>query len=315
MSTLLLTRTDVQHSMQALTLLEEMREAFRVQAAASGAESQAAVPQRLSTSPQPGLQARVSLPGLLRGIDAYTVAVRTSGAGGPVRGFVHLQALDSGAPLAVLEASHLTALATGVVGAVAADVLARAESSRVALLGAGPQASRQLKSLRLVRSLQHARVYDADMARAVEFAARTYKELNLPVRPALSVEEAVEDADVVLVTGSPGAPVLFPGMLRPGTHVTALATEGLGVCGLAPGFLRQSSFFCDFAAGAGLPGEDLQPTDLGEVLAGQRPGRSDAGQISVFALLAPPWQDLVAAWHVYQGVRGDEDARRLDFES
>jgi alanine dehydrogenase len=245
-------------------------------------------------------------------VPAYTVTLRTSGPGS-TQGLVHLHARDTGALLAVLDAGHLSALATGVVGALGAEVLARPDASRVALLGASPQASRQIKSLRLVRSLQHARVYDPRPERSVDFAARAYKELNLPVRPALSVEEAVEDADVVLVTDAPGAPVLFPGMLRAGTHVTALAAEGLGTSGLAPGLLRQSAFYCD--AATGLPGEDLRPTELGEVIAGTRPGRTDAGQITVCAVLGPPWQDLVAAWHVYLGARGDEDARRLDFES
>jgi len=312
MSTLLLTRTDVQRSMEALTLLEEMREAFRADAARRDAE-----PQSVQAAPHAAGLVRVSFPGTLPGIPAYTVKLQTVSSGGPPasRGVVHLHALDTGALLAVLDAGHLLALGTGVVGALASDVLARPDASRVALIGAGPQASMQLKSLRLVRSLQHVRVYDEDAARAVEFAARMYKALNLPVRPALSVEEAVEDADLVITATSAREPLLFPGMLRGGTHVTAVGADGPGRAELSAGLLRQSSFFCDHPAWSSLLGETPVPTALGEVLAGTKPGRRDAAEVTVFGAVGPPWQDLIAAWHVYQGARGDDAARRVDFEA
>jgi ornithine cyclodeaminase len=82
------------------------------------------------------------------------------------------------------------------------------DASRVALIGAGPQASIQLKSLRLVRSLNHVRIYDPDLARSLDFATRMYHSLNLPVRPAETVEEAVADADIVVTATSAHEPSL-----------------------------------------------------------------------------------------------------------
>ena len=312
MSTLLLTRTDVQRSMEALSLLEEMREAFR----ADAARPEAAL-ACVQTALHPGGWVRGSFPGTLPGIPAYTVKVQTGGTGSasPARGVVHLHALDTGALLAVMDAAPLRALGLGVVGALAADVLARPDASRVALIGAGPLAGAQLKSLRLVRSLQHVRVYDEDTARAVEFSARMYKAVNLPVRPAVSVEEALEDADVVITTTLGREPLLFPGMARAGTHITALGADAPGLAELSAGLWRQSSCFVD---GAGLPpaeGPMPVPTALGQVLAGARPGRRDAAEVTVFGALGPPWQDLVAAWHVWQGARGDDTLRRVEWEA
>ncbi|MBM7112939.1 ornithine cyclodeaminase family protein [Archangium primigenium] len=306
MSTLLLTRTDVQHAMDALTLLEEMRAAFRADSTRPGDEPP---PASVATGLAGGLQ--VSLPGALPGIPACSVKVEH----GDGRGVVHLYARDTGALLAVMEAGHLAALAQGVVGALAADVLARPDASRVALIGAGPSASMQLKSLRLVRGLQHVRVYDAQPVRGVDFAARMYKALNLPVRPAMSVEEAVEDADVVITATGSAEPLLFPGMVRAGTHISALGAQGPGRAEVAPGLLRQSSFFCDAPARAAVLGEAPVPTALGAVLAGAAPGRRDVAEVTIFGGMRPAWQDLVAAWHVYQGVRGDDAARRLDLEA
>ncbi len=318
MSTLLLTRTDVIRHMEALTLLSEMRDAFRADAEARSVE-----PQRARAPLHAEGSALVVFPGTLPGIPAYTVKVhaRFPGRSPAIQGVVQLHDLETGALLAVMDSGHLTALRTGVVGALASDVLARQDASRVALIGAGPQASMQLKSLRLVRSLSHVRVHDVEVARAVDFAARMYQALKLPVRPAMSVEEAVEDADIVITATPSREPFLFPGMLRAGTHVTTLGADEPGKAEVSAGLLRQSTFFCDnralnlamgAPAGAGL-GEECIHAELGEVLAGTKSGRTDVGQVTLFGAVGLPFQDLVAAWHVYQGARTDDSVQRVDF--
>jgi len=318
MSTLLLTRTDVVRHMEALTLLSELREAFRADAEARSVE-----PQRARAPLHAEGTALVLFPGTLPGIPAYTVKVhaRFPGRSPAIQGVVQLHDLETGALLAVMDSGHLTALRTGVVGALAADVLARQDASRVALIGAGPQASMQLKSLRLVRSLNHVRIYDPDLTRSIDFATRMYHSLNLPVRPAETVEEAVADADIVVTATSAHEPFLFPGMLRGGTHVTALGADEPGRAEVSAGLLRQSTFFCDHRAltlsmgalaGVGL-GEEAIHAELGEVLAGTKSGRGDAGQVTIFGAVGLPFQDLVAAWHIYQGARTDDEVRRVDF--
>ncbi|HSP77698.1 MAG TPA: ornithine cyclodeaminase family protein, partial [Myxococcaceae bacterium] len=172
MSTLLLTRTDVIRHIDALLLLSEMREAFR-----RDAEARSVVPQRARAPLHAEGTAQVLFPGSLPGLPAWSVKVHAKfpGHSPAIQGVVQLQDWETGALLAVMDSGHLTALRTGMVGALAADVLARPEASRVALIGAGAQASLQLKSLRLVRSLTHVRVYDTQLTRAVEFGARMYQ--------------------------------------------------------------------------------------------------------------------------------------------
>lgn len=320
MSTLLLTRTDVVRHVEALTLLSEMREAFQADAKVRSVE-----PQRARSALHAEGSTLVVFPGLLPGIPAYTVKVhaRFPGRSPAIQGVVQLHELETGALLAVMDSGHLTTLRTGVVGALASDVLARQDASRVALIGAGPQASMQLKSLRLVRSLNHVRVYDPDLALSIAFATRMYHALNLPVRPAESVEEAVADADIIVTaTGTPShKPFLYPGMLRGGTHLTALGADEPGLAEVSAGLMRQSTFFCDnralalamgAPAGVGL-GEEVIHAELGEVLAGTKSGRTDAGQVTIFGAVGLPFQDLVAAWHVYQGARHDDTVQRVDF--
>jgi ornithine cyclodeaminase len=318
MRTLLLTRSDVSRNLQAPTLLEDMREAFRTDALA-----RTVAPQRARASLHAQGTAMVLFPGILPGIPAYTVKVHAKfpGQTPAIQGVVQLHDLATGALLAIMDSGHLTAVRTGVTGALAADVLARPDASRVALIGAGRQAVLQLKSLRLVRSLDHVRVFDTEPARALAFATRMYQELNLPVRPADSVAEAVEDADIVITATWSRQPFLHPGQVRPGTHVTTLGADEPGKAEVSAELLRQARFVVDHrglavssgAAGSVGLGEDALHAELGEVVAGLKPGRTSPEQVTVFAPVGLPFQDLAAAWHVYQAAQGDDGVRGVDF--
>jgi len=320
MRTLLLTRSDVSRNLQALLLLEDMREAFRTDALA-----RTVAPQRARAPLHAEGTAMVLFPGSLPSVPAYSVKVHAKfpGQSPAIRGVVHLHDVATGAVLAVMDSGHLTAVRTGVVGALSADVLARPDASRVALIGAGRQAVMQLKSLRLVRSLSHVRVFDTAPERSAAFAARMYQELNLPVRMADSVQEAVADADIVVTATWSRQPFLDAGMLRPGAHVIALGADEPGKAELSAELLRQSRFLVDHrglslstgAAGAVGLGEDAIHAELGEVIAGMRPGRTSPEEITVFAAVGLPFQDLAAAWHVYQAAQGDDAVGGVDFDA
>ncbi|WP_163991673.1 ornithine cyclodeaminase family protein [Pyxidicoccus caerfyrddinensis] len=320
MRTLLLNRSDVSRNLQALTLLEDMREAFRTDALA-----RTVAPQRARGPLHAEGTALVLFPGSLPGIPAYTVKVHAKfpGQTPAIQGVVQLHDLATGALLAIMDSGHLTAVRTGVVGALAADVLARPDASRVALIGAGRQAVLQLKSLRLVRSLEHVRVYDTEMERALAFATRMYNELNLPVRMEESVADAVADADIVVTSTWSREPFLHPGMLRPGTHVITLGADEPGKAEVSAGVLKQSLFVVDhrwLAVSSGAAGsvgldEDAIHAELGEILAGLKPGRTSPEQVTVFGAVGLPFQDLAAAWHVYQAAQGDDAVQGMDFSA
>ncbi|MFY2559033.1 ornithine cyclodeaminase family protein [Corallococcus terminator] len=318
MRTLLLTRSDVIRNLQALILLEDLREAFRTDALA-----RTVAPQRVRVALHAEGTALALLPGCLPGIPAYTVKVHAKfPASTPaIQGVVHLNDLATGELMAVMDSGHLTAVRTGVMGALAADVLARRDASRVAIIGAGAQAVKQIKSLRLVRSLSHVRVYDTDPTRSFAFATRMYQELNLPVRPEDSVADAVADADIIIAATWSRQPFLHPGMVKPGTHITTLGADEPGKAEVSAELLRQARFICDHrglsvASGAvgnvGL-GEDAIHAELGEVIAGLKPGRTSPEEVTVFGAVGLPFQDLAAAWHVYQAAQGDDAIQGMDF--
>jgi ornithine cyclodeaminase/alanine dehydrogenase-like protein (mu-crystallin family) len=94
----------------------------------------------------PGASGMLLAPGLVRGIPAYSVKVHAKfPASNPaIRGPLIVHDLTTGAPLAVMESSYLTALRTGLVGALGADLLARRDARTVAIIGAGAQGQAQL---------------------------------------------------------------------------------------------------------------------------------------------------------------------------
>ncbi|MGA9520755.1 MAG: ornithine cyclodeaminase family protein [Myxococcaceae bacterium] len=317
MDTLVLTRADVARHLEALSLMEQLRDDLRDRAARKAAGGQHAL------APLPEGSAVVDFPGASPGLPAYTVKVdaRFPAQEPDTRSVLQLHDLHSGALLAVMDSDHLTRLRAGLVGAIAADALAVPGATHVAVLGATPFSRVQIKSLRLVRSLQHLRVYDPDPARAHVFAHELWTALSLPVRVEDTVEAAIADAHIVVSTLAGPEPLLFPGMLAPGTHVTALGMDEADLPGLAANLIRQTRLFCDdrertlasdLLERAHLDGSVIA-AELGEVLLGAAPGRTSPSEVTLFSGVGLPSQDLAAAWQVYEGARYDEGVQRVDF--
>lgn len=318
MPTLVLTHQDVVRNLEALTLLNELREALKADARLRTVEA-----QRARTLLHSHGSAIAIFPGLIPGIPAYSVKVHSKfPAQTPaIRGLLQLYDLNTGELLAIMDSAHLTALRTGVLGALGAEALSRRDSTRVALIGAGKQASIQTKSLRLVRSLEHVRVYDVVPQRAAVLAAKLHTDLSLPIRMANSIGEAVEDADIVICSTWSREPLLFPEMIPTGCHITSLGADEPGKQELSPALLQQGQFFCDdrslaMSAGAigtaGLSAELIR-AELGEVLAGLQPGRRSPSEVTLFSPVGPPIADLAAAWLVYQAALEDDQVQRIDF--
>lgn len=312
--TLLLTRGEVGRLLDPAELLAPMREAFRAYS------MERSVPARRERSPLPGSPggigggtnggtAIVLFPGLVPGVPAYAVKVHAKfpGQAPAIRGVLHLHDLGTGGLLALMDSTLLTAVRTGIAGAVAADVLAREDAEIAAVVGAGAQGRLQLRCLALVREIRRAAVYDLDPAKAEVFTEEMGAELGLPVAPAPTVGEAAVDADVVLSATWSRAPLFAPGMLKPGAHLATLGPDEPGKAEASAELLKEALFVCDdrelavamgAAGGVGL-GEEAVDAELGEVIAGQKPGRSDPEQITVFGGVGLAFQDLVAAWRVY----------------
>lgn len=199
----------------------------------------------------------------------------------------------------LLDNGYLTDIRTAAAGAVAADALARPNATRAAILGAGMQARMQLQALALVRPLDGATVWARDPGRAHAFAAEMTATLPFPVSAAVTVQEATEQADIVVTTTPATAPILH--RVAPGTHVTAMGSDAGHKNEIAPELVAAAHYVADRLSQtrmlgelhhAGLAGDF---PELGQILAGLAPGRSDALQITLADLTGTGIQDTAIA--------------------
>lgn len=199
----------------------------------------------------------------------------------------------------LLDNGYLTDIRTAAAGAVAADALARPDATRAAILGAGTQARMQLQALTLVRPLTEAKVWARDPAKAESFAAEMTAVLRFPVFAAASVSDAIGLADIIVTTTPATAPILHN--VPPGTHVTAMGSDAGHKNEISPQLLAAAHYVADRLAQTRLLGElhhaglDDDFPELGHVLSGQAPGRSDARQITLADLTGTGIQDTAIA--------------------
>jgi ectoine utilization protein EutC len=203
---------------------------------------------------------------------------------------------------------YLTELRTGAAGALAADLLARRRVDRVAVIGAGSQARFQLEALALVRRPASVTVFGRSPARAATYAREMQERIGFPVRVAASAREAVEGADVVITATPSRAPIVRGEWLGPGAHVTAVGADGPEKQELEPEVLaRADKVVVDrldqclrlgelhHAVEAGLLAAGDVWAELGELAAGQKPGRESEDEITVADLTGVGIQDAAVA--------------------
>lgn len=305
MLTAVLSRADVSRNMQALRLLSELRDAF------SAKVRSASVQTLRFDAPVPGgstLVRQATLPGL----PAYSVTVRAEWPDHELaRSVLQLHDSSSGKLLAVMDANHLMGLRAALESALAADVLARPDAKRVAVLGSGTAASGAIKALRLVRTIDRVLLYEPDLAANTELALRLQTSLVASVRGVDTAAEAVAGADLVVLTGHVPLPT---DALAPGAHVTVLAADRFTAPPLPAALLARARRVCDARQPEPAWGGPFH-AELGEVLRGDAPGRRGPEDLTVFVSVGPAFLDLLAAWHVYESAREDEGLTRLDLEA
>jgi ornithine cyclodeaminase len=267
--------------------------------------------------------ATLLFPGLLPAIPAYTVKVHAKfpDQQPAIRGVLLLHDLATGQLLAIMDSTAITAVRTGLAGALAADVLARPDANRVAIIGAGVQGILQLRCLALVRTLSQVWVYDVIPEKAKIFAEQMQKELGIPVQAVPSLLDTVRQAEIIVTVTWSRAPFLFAHMVQPGTHITTLGPDEPGKCEVAADLIRQGLFVCDDhdlavtmgALGGVRLGSEAVHAELGEILGGVRPGRTSDDQITLYGGVGLAFQDLVACWHVYQQAAQCGGQRTIDF--
>lgn len=219
---------------------------------------------------------------------------------------------ETGAPVCVAHAGEITAIRTAAASAVATDALARPEAARLAILGYGEQAETHLRAIAQVRKLAAATVWGRDPSRAEAFAARMSRDLGLAIVAAPSAEAAVAEADIVCTVTNAKEPILLGRWVRPGTHLNLVGSSYAGPVEVDNDLVVASRFIADSREGvlaqgaeflraksAGLIDDSHVVGEIGQVLAGDLPGRQSPDQVTVYKSLGHVVQDLAAARALY----------------
>ena len=249
------------------------------------------------------------------GLDGFAIKISPGFFNNPkiglpsTNGLMVLLSTKTGLVQAVLlDNGYLTDVRTAAAGAVAARHLSRPDAKVAAIFGAGMQARLQLEALSLVRPIREARVWARDAAKAEAAAADLTARLGFSVRAEAHGGAAIDGADIIVTTTPSETPVLRADWLQPGQHVTAMGSDAEHKNEIEPAIvtgaglyvadsLKQTSRLGELhhAIGAGLVTEDTIFPELGEIIAGRKPGRSSPEQITVADLTGTGIQDTAIA--------------------
>ena len=287
-----LTEADVRGLLAMPALRERLRAAFGLLSA-----GRADVPARIAARAPKGMLA--AMPGYVEGvglvIKAVSVFAENHGTDIPShQGLIVVCDEHTGTPVAIMDGASVTALRTAASAAVAADLLARAESTVLAIIGGGVQGHSHLAAFADLRPWSEIRIASRSKGSALALAARH------PSATAVSFEDAVRGADVVCLTTDADHPVIDPSWVKPGAHVGSVGNRAE----LHPGFTAGMVFVEWMGAAASAPpagATELQGIDLarvveiGRVVNGDHPGRTAPDEITVYKSTGHAVEDAAAA--------------------
>lgn len=251
------------------------------------------------------------------GIKLITVFHANRNEGYPShQGVVILFDAKHGHPLMMFDATEITAIRTAAASALATRLLSRENSERLAIIGSGEQAERHIEAILLVRKIKHISIWSRNESHAGRLAQKISSQYNVPIRLAATAQQAVEKADIICTVTSSATPVVLGEWICTGTHINAVgastpASRELDTRAIALGKLFTDcyeSIFNEagdflFPKKEGAITDEHVKAELGGVLTGQKKGRENEEEITIFKSLGIAVEDIFAAWHIYQKVK------------
>lgn len=312
MKTLVISKQEIPALLSMPELIAGIRDAY-----VSYSSNKTVQPQR-ATSQINDTSIVVNLPGYLPEVPMFTVKVNVKvptnlSIGLPfLRGSILLIDQNNGQLLALMDSGLITAMRTGAAGAIGVESLANPDSNRVALIGAGVQGEWQIRALHAIGRVSCVYIYDVISQRARELSDLLATKLKISTFVTSSIEEAVQQSDIVILTTQSKTPLMTKEMLKPGLHVNAFGADQPGKVEIEAEVFNQSLVVVDDKSLALTDGalnvaykhNQLSPQkiyfEIGDVIANKFVGRSTDKQITVFGNVGLAFQDLVACSIIYK---------------
>jgi alanine dehydrogenase len=259
--------------------------------------------------------------GALVVLDRAYVALKVNGnfPGNPLRqglptiqGVVLLYDAANGSLLAVMDSIEITLKRTAAASALAARYLAREDARSIAICGCGEQGRAQLAALAEVVPMNRVSAWDIDLERAREFAREMHEALGLEVTAMRDVRDATSGSHIIVTATSAQTPFLTKEGVSAGTFIAAVGADSPDKSELAPELLAVSKIVVDVLAQCAVMGDLHHALDaglvtsanvhaeLGDLVVGRKPGRTNPEEITVFDSTGVAIQDAASAAWIYQ---------------
>jgi ornithine cyclodeaminase/alanine dehydrogenase len=314
---LLLTKEDVVRVLDMRDCMNVVEKAF-----AELASGTAVLPLRIGIAPPDGVS--LYMPAYLKQMGALACKVVTVYKNNPTRhnlptiiGKVLLQDPATGEVTCIMDGGYLTAVRTGAVSGLATKYLARTDMGQVAaIVGAGVQAKMQLWAMATTRELSRAYVYDVSADALSAFIPEMSAKLRLEILPADSPAQMLAVADIVCTASSSSTPLFDGSLVRPGTHINGIGSHSPNARELDTAIIQRSRVVVDSVEACLKEAGDIMiplqegaisqahiQTELGDVVLGRKPARTNAQEITLFKSVGLAIQDAAAAQLVYERAR------------
>jgi alanine dehydrogenase len=302
--TLLLTRADVAAVLTPADCLQAVGDAFR-----SYGDGRAAAPKSVGFHASRGtfhIKAAMA--------DVMATKINANFPDNPsrnqlptIQGVIVVMDCDRGAILAILDSTLITSLRTAAATAVAAQVLARENATKLTVIGCGIQGRSTVEALCDVRAIDEVVAYDIEGAGAERFAQQLADRLRIGVRVAGTVDEAVRDADIIATCTTARTAILDVHHLQPGLFIAAVGADNPEKQELTPALLSRTRIVVDLLDQAATMGDlhhalesgvlrrDDVHGELADVICGRVRGRTCDEEIFVFDSTGTALQDVAVA--------------------
>jgi len=306
-----------ERDVQKLLNIEELIQALE-QAHIQYSTGKAVMPVRLVV-PLPQIHGRItSMPGYLRQDKALGMKVVTYFQNNPkqdlpaILATIMLFSAETGKLIAVIDGSFITAIRTACASAMATKGLANPSTPVAAILGAGVQARAHIQALCRVKKLQRIKIYSPLGISAERVRQELESEVGVDIEVVSSAEDTVRGADLVVTVTTAKEPVLELEWLKPGAHINAVGSHRPDLREIDGTTLARSKVVVDSREAVMAECGDILlaikeksitensiHAEIGEVLAGTKPGRTSADEITLYKSVGIAIQDVAAAHLIY----------------
>jgi len=214
----------------------------------------------------------------------------------------------TGQPKALVAANYITKIRTAALGAVGCKYLARKDSKVLTVIGAGMQGRNQLlATLKVLPNMEKVQVYDINS----KYAEKMVEEMAGLIKPEITFSEDAEkvcsNADVILTTTPSYQYIVKSQWIKEGTHLNCIGTDTKGKQEIDPQIFTKAKIVVDnlaqcitigetqHAYNQGLITEKNIFAEIGEIILGHKPGRTNQQEITIFDTTGVTIQDLITA--------------------